>query len=131
VPAAPSPLHRVRTVLVAEEDPSVLELVTRVLVEGGYDVIRSRDGRAAWGIFLRASSAIDLVLADVVLPGMTGVELVARIAGAMPDLPLVLMSGFGSEDLARRGVVLSHGQVLRKPFTHSELIGIVRRLLPA
>jgi len=118
------------TVLVAEDDPEVLDLVTRILGQAGYDVIAARDGREAWVIFQRGSRPIDLVLADVVMPHMTGTDLAARVAARMPDLPIVLISGFTPQDLARRGLVLSHGHLLTKPFTHAELLGLVRRLLP-
>ena len=119
------------TLLVAEDDPQVLELVTRILGEGGYDVIAARDGREAWAMILRDTRPVDLVLADVVMPQMTGTELAARIAAKMPDLPIVLMSGFTSDDLARRGLVLSHGRLLTKPFERAELLDLIGQLLPA
>jgi two-component system, cell cycle sensor histidine kinase and response regulator CckA len=119
----------VPTVLVAEDDPQVLELVTRVLREGGYDTIVARDGQEAWGIFHRADHSIDLVIADVVMPHLTGTELVARVAARRPELPLILMSGYTSEDLGRRGLVRSHGHLLTKPFTHEQLLSLVRRLI--
>jgi CheY-like chemotaxis protein len=53
------------TVLVAEDDPEVLQLVTRILAESGYDVIPAKDGREAWSIVQRDSRPIDLLLADV------------------------------------------------------------------
>jgi two-component system, cell cycle response regulator CpdR len=118
------------TVLVAEDDPQVLELVARILRRAGYEAITARDGREAWAIFQRDNRPIDLLLADVVMPYMTGTELAARIAGRAPDLPIVLISGFTPEDLGRRGLVLSHGHLLTKPFTHGELLDIVRRLVP-
>ena len=71
------------------------------------------------------------MLTDVVMPRMTGTELAARIAAKTPDLPIVLMSGFTSEDLVRRGLVLTHGRLLTKPFEPAEPLGVVRRLLPS
>jgi CheY-like chemotaxis protein len=119
------------TVLVADDDPQVRELVSRILGDAGYDVIAARDGREAWGIFQRDRRPVDLVLADVVMPHLTGTELAARIAARIPELPIVLISGFTPEDLARRGLVVSHGHLLTKPFTHGELLDFVRRLIRA
>ena len=95
------------TVLVAEDDPLVLEVVTRLVREGGYDTIPARDGREAWGIFQRAKPPIDLVLADVVMPHVSGTELAARVAAMQPELPVILMSACGPEDLLRRALVLT------------------------
>jgi len=60
------------TVLVVEGDPLVLEVVARLVREGGYDTIPARDGREAWSILQQGTRPIDLVLADVVLPHMSG-----------------------------------------------------------
>ena len=116
------------TVLVVEDDPQVLELVARILRDGGYDVVTARDGREAWGIFQRAEPPIGLVIADVVMPHMTGTELAAHVAGRDPDLPIILMSAFTPRDLARRGLVLTHGHLLTKPFRHGDLLELVGRL---
>jgi DNA-binding response OmpR family regulator len=118
-------------VLVVEDDPEVLELVTRILRKGGYHTATARDGRDAWTLFQRAEHPIDLVVADVVMPYMSGTELAARVIAKQPDLPIILISAFTPEDLARRGLVLSHGHLLTKPFMHGELLDIVRRLLPS
>ena len=119
------------TVLVVEDDPLVLEVVARLVREGGYDTIPARDGREAWGILQRGTRSIDLVLADVVLPHMSGTELAAHVVASQPALPVILMSAYAPDDLARRGLVLSHGHLLTKPFTPDELLSLVQRLLPA
>src|SRR3954454_15741807 len=118
------------TVLVVEDDRQVLEVITRIVRKGGYQAIPARDGLEAWGIFQRAEPPIDLVLSDVVMPRLTGTELAARLAARQPGLPIILMSAFSPEDLARRGLVLAHGDLLTKPFAPGELLGLVRRLTP-
>jgi CheY-like chemotaxis protein len=120
----------VPTVLVAEDDVPILKLVTRILRDSGYHTIPARDGQEAWSIFQQADGSIDLVLADVMMPHMTGPELGAQIAAQRPDLPVILMSGFSGEDLTSRGHVLSHGHLLTEPFTPGDLLDLVRRLLP-
>src|SRR3954465_16000436 len=126
-----SPSDPVPTVLVVEDEPQELEVVTRIVRKGGYQAIPARDGLEAWGIFHRAEPPIDLVLSDVVMPHMTGTELAARVVSRQPELPIILMSAFTPEDLTRRGLVLAHGHLLTKPFAPGELLGLVRRLLPA
>jgi len=119
----------VPTVLLAEDDPQVLAAVARILREAGYETVTARDGREAWGIFQRPEPPIDLVIADVVMPHMTGTELAAHVVTREPDLPIVMMSAF-TQDLARRGLALSHGHILTKPFAHEQLLSLVRQLLP-
>jgi two-component system cell cycle sensor histidine kinase/response regulator CckA len=117
-------------VLVVDDEPAVLQLVTRMIREGGYEALPAKHGQEAWSLLAQADRQIDLVVADVVMPRMTGTELAARIADKRPGLPLILMSGFSSEDLFRRGLELSHGRLLTKPFEPEELLALVRQLLP-
>src|SRR3954451_18001856 len=93
-----SPSDPVPTVLVVEDEPQVLEVVTRIVRKGGYQAIPARNGLEAWGIFQRAEPPIDLVLSDVVMPHMTGTELAARVVSRQPELPIILMSAFTPED---------------------------------
>jgi len=118
------------TVLLAEDDPLLLNVLRRMLRHAGYHVIAARNGRDAWSLFQRATDPIDLVLTDVVMPHMSGTELAARIADQQPELPLILMTGYAPEDLARRGLVLSRGHLLTKPFEHDGLLDLLRQLLP-
>ena len=62
---------------------------------------------------------------------MSGTELAAHVVAMQPALPVILMSAYAPDDLARRGLVLSHGHLLTKPFTPDELLSLVQRLLPA
>ena len=97
--------------------------------EGGHDAIVVESGHEAWRIFDKGGQPIDLVLADVVLPGMTGAELAALIAARRPDVPIILMTGFGPDDLVKQGLALSQGQLLTKPFDPDYLVALIGRLL--
>jgi CheY-like chemotaxis protein len=60
---------------------------------------------------------------------MSGTELAARVAARHPDIPIVLMSAFSEGDLHQRGLQLTHGHLLTKPFANAELLGLLARLL--
>ena len=72
---------------------------------------------------------MDLLLADVVMPQMSGTELAALVAVKLPELPIVLMSGYTNADLFARGLELSHGHLLTKPFDPPTLLRMMAGLL--
>jgi two-component system cell cycle sensor histidine kinase/response regulator CckA len=121
----------VPTVLAVDDELDVLLLVSRVLREAGYDVVQARHGEEAWDRIQRGDAPPDLLLADVVMPRMTGTELAARVAARHPEIPIVLMSAFSPDDLRQRGLQLTHGYLLTKPFANAELVGMVDGLLRA
>ncbi len=116
-------------ILVVEDEPSVRSLTKRILERHGYVVIEAATGDEALAIFKREGARIQLVLTDVVMPGLRGPELVAEIERLRPGLPVMFMSGYADDDLVRRGVFPEHVAFLKKPFTHSDLLGIVRQHL--
>jgi len=113
-----------RPILLVDDDPTIIELVRTVLQMGGYDVVSASDGAEALGI-ARRDSRIGLVLSDVVMPGMTGVELCEKLKFCRPDLQCILMSGY---DLGLRNSC-PDVHFLPKPFHPSDLMGMVREVL--
>jgi PAS domain S-box-containing protein len=112
--------------LVVEDEPEVRALAANVLASAGYEVIAA-DGPAE-ALELAASSEFDLLLADVVMPGMRGNELARRLAAARPRLKVLLMSGYlDGERLVEAG----RSGFVQKPFTGEELARAVRALLDA
>lgn len=110
------------TILLVEDDGHVLSLVRRILRSGGYRVLCARDGRSALNLAVRRALPIDLLLTDVVMPGMTGAELALALSRRFPDMKVLYMSGHavdGLECLAKREVETS---VLRKPFSVTNLL---------
>jgi response regulator receiver domain-containing protein len=79
------------TVLVVDDEALVREIAARMLRQAGHDAIQAVDGRDAWAQLHRAQVKIDAVLADVVMPNMTGTELLALVLANRPDLPIALM----------------------------------------
>ena len=115
------------TVLIVEDEEAVRLIVRRVLENQGYAIIEACDGNDALRICTSRGDAIDLVLSDVIMPGMGGRELASALAATRPALPILFMSGYNDEDeLATDGETEG---VLAKPFTSETLARQVREAL--
>jgi CheY-like chemotaxis protein len=125
----PSPKGIMPTVLVVDDEGPVRELTARMLRQAGYDTVLAVDGLDAWRQLRREATKVDAVVSDVVMPRMTGTELVARMQAYRPEVPILLMSGYSADDLRARGLEQAPVPLLTKPFTHDELVATVTRLL--
>ena len=114
-------------ILVVEDEPMVRALARRALERQGYDVVVVTDGAAA--LWLLEAGRIDLVLTDVVMPRMTGKELADRVWDQYPGLPVLFMTGYSSDDVLRRGLVVAGASFIQKPFSPEALVEAVGRLL--
>lgn len=117
-----------QTVLIADDEDELRNLLKLFLQRQGYRVLEAEDGSAAWSTWEAHSAAIDLLVSDVCMPGLTGVELLEKIRGVRPTLPAVLISGnLGAVKLPE----LTAGQTvfLPKPFHPGLLIEVVQTLL--
>ncbi|HEU4800224.1 MAG TPA: PAS domain-containing protein [Gemmatimonadales bacterium] len=133
VPAAPARLVAPRgreQILVVEDESPVRELVHRTLADAGYAVTTAASGELALEQ-LAGGVAGDLVLADVVLPGISGGEFATRLAEVAPGLPVIFMSGYGTQELEARGFTPREGAYLQKPFSAERLLQQVRAVLDA
>lgn len=120
-----APVSRKQTILVVDDDASVRSLTTRMLEEHGYGVIEAHDGSEAWTLLESKAGRIDLVVSDVVMPRLDGIEL-ARWMEIMPHPPpILLMSGYG------RSALEFERPLLVKPFRGHDLLAAVHRLLAA
>lgn len=117
------------TILIAEDEPIVANVLTRILSSRGYRVIACLDGGEAVESFRKHRDEVDLVLVDLRMPVLSGVEVFDRVHEIAPQTPVVLMSGntLGSEveGLRARGL----RAVVPKPYRRSELLEVVRRVL--
>ena len=128
VSVTPLPASAVRTVLVVDDDDPVREVAVRALSRAGYRVIAAADGEAALSLIPRQDEPEALLmLTDVLMPGMNGVQLAERVAERHPAVRLAFMSGFSADELARSGLALSAHGLLNKPFTLPDLIAFVER----
>lgn len=101
-----------RRALVTDDDPQMLELIASMLEELGCDTLTARSGTDALGQLV-ADRSIDMLFADINMPGLSGVELAERARAFRPELRILLLSGDESD---------AHGfPLLRKPFSQSDL----------
>jgi DNA-binding response OmpR family regulator len=117
----------VHTVLVVDDDPTVLRMVARFLRDPGLEILLAGGSEAALGI--AAARPIDLLLTDVVLPGLDGPALAARVRERHAGVRVLFMSGYGAEILAKYGVAEGARRFAPKPFTPELLRECVQRAL--
>jgi PAS domain S-box-containing protein len=112
-------------ILVVEDSPEVGTFATEALSEMGYEAILASDGKTALERLRDNRAKYDVVFSDVVMPGMSGVELGQELRKLYPDLPVILTSGYSSV-LAERG---THGfELLHKPYSVDELAKVLRKV---
>ncbi len=124
----PVPVGR-ETVLVVEDESIVRQFTCRSLEELGYHVLEAASGREALALMEQNGRAVDLIVSDVVMPGLSARALEDAVARARPDLPILFMSGYPGEDVVRRGLLSSDAPFVQKPFALADLGQSVRRLL--
>ncbi|GMV43725.1 MAG: hypothetical protein AMXMBFR64_54410 [Myxococcales bacterium] len=117
------------TVLVVEDEEAVRSLVTRILAAAGYSAIEAASGTEA--LELARTHPVELLLTDVVMPGMGGRELANRMAVVRPDVPVLFMSGYTDDALVQHGAQEPGTHLISKPFTAAELTARVRAVLDA
>lgn len=119
-----------RRVLLVDDEPLVLRSVSRMLVQSGYDVVEAPDGEAALVALARAG-AVDIVLTDVVMPLMNGMELAEHLAASHPALPVLFMSAHAFDVIERQRVDPANLRLLHKPFGKNELLAQLDEMLRA
>ena len=118
-------------ILVVEDEPAVRQVVERVLTSHGYRLLVARDGREALDLMKEHGGAVDLVLSDVMMPGVGGVILAERLREMHPDVPVMLMSGYGEADSVQNQLVQHGVAFLQKPFNAALLTAAIRAVLDA
>jgi PAS domain S-box-containing protein len=109
------------TILLAEDDSIMRRLTRKMLEQHGYNVLEAADGKAALDLLAADHAAVDLVLTDVVMKGMSGPQLVLRVIDKHPAIKVVYMSGYTGELVANQGVDGAI-RLLEKPFTRGSLL---------
>jgi two-component system cell cycle sensor histidine kinase/response regulator CckA len=117
------------TILLVEDEPAVRDVVGRFLQNAGYHVLARGDARAAITLMERPEVTVDLLLTDVVLPGMNGKQLHQHLCAMRPGLRVLFMSGYTDDVIAKHGLVDPSIALLEKPLTQAALLRAVRSVL--
>ncbi|MEO7987248.1 MAG: ATP-binding protein, partial [Gemmatimonadales bacterium] len=121
--------QKATTILVVEDEPAVRQLAVRSLESAGFTVLEAADGKAALDVIHAGQRVPDLLLTDAVMPRLGGRELGETAAALEPDLPVLFISGYAGDDVVLRRLVPEGAAFLQKPFTPTQLVRSVTRLL--
>ena len=127
MPKLCGPLAHKDTILVVDDNPDSLRFLVDTLDAEGMTVLIARSGEAT--LELLGETLPDLILMDAVMPGMSGVELFARVHEVRPDMRVLYMSGYTNEAALRRGVIEPGRSLIHKPFALATLAQRVRQEL--
>jgi len=115
-------------VLVVDDEESIRDLCARVLSRAGYTVITAPSGEDAVALLTREAFA--LVISDIRMPGISGLEVLERAKATYPEIRVVLITGFGTPQMLTRAQQSGADRILTKPFNPMELLAAVREILP-
>jgi PAS domain S-box-containing protein len=124
-----SDLQGDETILVVEDDEIVRNMVQKVLQNSGFSTLHAASGAEALRILAKPPQRIDLLLSDVVMPGMSGPQLADRVNQTRSEIKTLFMSGYVGEAITQHGVEDSTIRLMQKPFSSSELLRAVRDVL--
>jgi CheY-like chemotaxis protein len=117
------------SILLVEDEESVRELIAEALKSQGYNVLVAGNGQEALALAAPANCHIDLLISDVVMPGMSGRELAKRMAGSRPGMRVLYLSGYTEDAIVHHGVLDPGTAFLQKPFSLDALACKVREVL--
>jgi signal transduction histidine kinase/CheY-like chemotaxis protein len=119
------------TVLVVEDAQPLLELASELLKDNGYTVLEAANGADAIQLVERHQGLIDLLLTDVIMPGMGGRQLAERLIPRLPKMKVLYMSGYTDDAIVHHGILEPGIALIQKPFTAETLARKVREVLQA
>lgn len=128
-PPTEIPIGRDETILLVEDDPSILKLVEKVLKECGYTVLPACKPSEAIDLAEGHASPIHLLVTDVIMPEMNGRKLSEQLQSQYPALKVIFMSGYTANAIAHHGVLGEGMEFIQKPFSKTDLAMIVRKVL--
>jgi two-component system cell cycle sensor histidine kinase/response regulator CckA len=128
-PEAEEDLRGSATVLLVEDETAVRAVTRQLLTRSGYTVVEAADGHMALALTAALDQPVDLLLTDVVMPGMSGRELAERLAAQRPGLRVLFMSGYADDAIVRHGMLEPGLAYLEKPFRPEALLRKVRDVL--
>ncbi len=127
--SADTPTGRGQTLMIVDDEPALVELAEELLAELGYEPIGYTDPKAALTALRDEPGRYDALLTDEVMPAMTGTQLTEALRAFAPQLPVLLISGYGGPQLAARAAAVGVTRVLAKPLQRAELAQALDQLL--
>jgi two-component system cell cycle sensor histidine kinase/response regulator CckA len=116
-------------ILLVEDDDGVRQLTARMLRQYGYDILVATDGTEALAMLASGLQGVDAVVTDVVMPGMSGAELIGQLRARWPDLPVLFLSGYTGDEVKGELKSGSRQAFLQKPFSSDALAAAVEEML--
>ena len=129
VPSGAAGRNSSETVFVVEDEEVVRKMICRTLLDHGYRVVDAAEGGEALRLLEAHAGPIDLILTDIIMPGMNGRALAERVAALNPAVRVLYMSGYTDDVIARHGVLEPGTPFLQKPFTPRLLVDKLREVL--
>ncbi|HWW09225.1 MAG TPA: PAS domain S-box protein [Candidatus Acidoferrales bacterium] len=123
--------HGGETILVVEDEALVLDVASRILTQHGYRVLAARNGAEALELIESHRGPIQLLLTDVVMPGLTGKDVAERVSTVRPEIRVLYMSGYSESVITSQGVIEKGVRLVSKPFRAPDLLEHVRGVLDA
>lgn len=127
-PPTPARAASLATVLVVDDEEAVRRFACRVLERAGYGIFEATDGIEAMEVIQAQTVPLEVVVSDIVMPRMNGVELMQALFVSHPELPVILMSAYGAAALSEFGITTPCG-ILMKPFPGERLLAEVSRCI--
>ncbi|MBR9979450.1 MAG: PAS domain S-box protein [Desulfatitalea sp.] len=129
-PASSDPHTFTGTLLLVDDETSILETSAQLLTYSGFTVLKASSGRAALALYQHHHRTIDLVVLDMVMPGMSAKTLLQRMREVHPDVKVLLSSGYGMDEQARALLLQGCVGFLQKPYDFNAMLTTIQRLLP-
>lgn len=113
------------TLLIVDDEAMIRNLLEKILSKEGYKILTAKDGLEALEVM--ESSKVDIVISDMKMPRMNGLELLKRIKKERPDIGVVIMTGYGDTYTVKDALLLGADEYITKPFKSYEMLMIVER----
>ena len=127
-PDVEAPAHGVESILLVEDEAVVRHLVAEILESSGYTVLQAADGPSALELLRRHTGTVDLLVTDVVMPGMSGPEVANAVTAMRPGTQVLYISGYTDSAIGHHGVLEPGIAFLQKPFSADDLTRKVRSI---
>jgi two-component system cell cycle sensor histidine kinase/response regulator CckA len=128
-PGAVAPARRNATILFVDDDEAVRTIAVTILRSAGYTVVAARDGKEALALLASLGSPLDVLITDVVMPGMNGIEVARFVTQRFTKARVLYVSGYTEDAAVHQGIFQGGVELLQKPFTATNLLQRVRDML--